>query len=144
MLISTFYRLAAVLLLLGALGHTFGGMLAQARGGQSGAPAAADAVFAQMKSVHFTWQGADTTWYNFWMGNGLGVSALLLLAIVVLWTLGGLARGERRAALPIAWTAVVSLILVMACGFLFFSPFVGSVFGAVALLAGIGTVLSTA
>lgn len=141
MLITTVYRVAAGLLLLGTVGHTFGGLLGTARGGRSGE--SGDQVLAQMKSVHFMWRGTDSTWYNFWMGNGLGVSALLLLAIVVLWTLGGLGADARRATLPIAWTALVSLILLTVCGFRYFSPVVGGAFGLVALLAGIAVVLST-
>jgi hypothetical protein len=50
------YRAAAVLLALGALGHTFGGMLGTARKGPG---AEADRVFAEMKAVRFNWRGAN-------------------------------------------------------------------------------------
>lgn len=50
----------------------------------------ADEVFAKMKSVNFNWRGGICTWFNFWPGNGLGVSALLIVTITVLFTLGGM------------------------------------------------------
>jgi hypothetical protein len=135
------YRISAYLLMLGFLGHTLGGMLGTSRRApEPGVPA--DEVFHAMKSVHFTWQGADHTWYASWMGNGLSVSALLLLAIVILWVLGGLDASQRQAFAPIAWATVGSLALLAVLGFAYFSPFVGMVFGLVALLAGIATVRS--
>lgn len=135
------YGIGAYLLILGALGHTFGGMLGTARhGGQSGEPA--DVVFSNMKSVHFNWRGTDSTWYGFWLGNGLGVSALLLLAIVVLWTLGGLAPHQLRAVMPISWAAFISLALLSVLGFKYFATAPGVLFGLVAALTAIATVLA--
>jgi hypothetical protein len=90
-----------------------------------------------MKAVHYRWQGADCTWYASWMGNGLGVSALLVLAITVLWVLGGLDRAQQPALLPVAWAAFVSLALVGVIGFRYFTPFIGIAFSLVALLAGV-------
>jgi hypothetical protein len=104
---------------------------------------AADGVLAAMKAVHFRWQGADVTWFDFAMGNGLGVSALLLLAIVVLWVLGGAAPEDRRALRPIAWAVFVSFVLVGALGFVYFAPGVGAAFSTIALLSGIGAVRFT-
>jgi len=88
------YRICAGLLLLATLGHTLGGMLGTARTGPR-AGAEADRVFRDMQFVHFTWQGADTTWFKFWLGNGLCVSALFLPAIVAADRVGD--TGRHRA-----------------------------------------------
>jgi hypothetical protein len=135
------YRISACLLALGALGHTLGGMLGTARRGPQAGPEA-DEVMARMKAVRFTWRGADSTWYAWWMGNGLGVSALLVLPIVVLWCLGG-DGAARRIPLPIAWSAFASVALLSGFGFKYFGKRIGSVFGLIAVLTGIAAALST-
>jgi hypothetical protein len=135
----TLQRISACLLVIATLGHTFGGMLGTARRGSQAGPEA-DAVFTSMKATHFKWQGADCTWFNFWMGNGLGVSALLVLAVVVLWVLGGLAPGERAAMRPVAWAVFGSLALLAIFGFRYFTPMIGAVFGVIAMLTGIAAV----
>ena len=125
------YRISAGLLALGCLGHTLGGMLRTSRRGPQAGPQA-DEVLAAMKSVHFNWRGADSTWYAFWMGNGLGVSALLLIAT------------HQQVTLPIAWATFVSLASLAALGFKYFPARIGAVFAVIALLTGIGAALSTA
>ncbi len=130
------YRISAALLLLATLGHTFGGMLGTARRGPR-AGADADRVFGEMKSVHFQWQGADTTWFKFWLGNGLCVSALFLPAIVALWVLGGLDATVRQATLPIAVATLVGIALTSLLGFKYFGPRAGIGFGVITILIGI-------
>lgn len=133
------HRIAALLLAFGLTGHTLGGMLGTARRGP-GAGAEADAVFASMRSVHFRWRNADCTWYAFWMGNGLGVSALLVLGVAVLWFLGGAAEAQREALLPLAWAAFVSLSLLAVVCARYFPAVIASLFGAIALLSGAAAV----
>src|SRR6266571_1032015 len=133
------YRISAALLLLATLGHTFGGMLGTARRGPR-AGADADRVFGEMKSVLFQWQGADTTWFKFWLGNGLCVSALFLPAIVALWVLGGLGgldQTVRQATLPIAVGTLVGIALTSLLGFKYFGPRAGVGFGVITILIGI-------
>jgi len=130
------YRICAGLLLLAAVGHTLGGMLGTARRGPKAGPEA-EHVFSLMKSVHFKWQGADTTWFRFWLGNGLCVSAAFLVPIVVLWVLGGLDATQRHVALPIAWATFVSVALTSLLGFRYFGPRAGVGFGVIAILTGV-------
>ncbi len=130
------YRISAALLFLATIGHTFGGMLGTAKYGPR-AGAEADRVFREMQFVHFTWQGADTTWFRFWLGNGLCVSAAFLVPIVVLWVLGGLDATQRHVALPIAGATFVSLALTSLLGFRYFGPRAGVGFGVIAILAGV-------
>src|SRR5207247_7056498 len=133
------YHICAGLLLLATLGHTLGGMLGTARTGPR-AGAEADRVFRDMQFVHFTWQGADTTWFKFWLGNGLCVSALFLPAIVALWVLGGLDPTVRQATLPIAVGTLVGSALTSLLGVKYFVPRagggggVGGVSGGVAIV----------
>lgn len=136
------YRVAAGLLFLGTLAHTLGGMLKMSSKGPGAGPEA-DQVLSSMKSVHFNWRGTNSSWYKFWMGNGLGVSALLLLAIANLWVLGGLDPAGIRPLLALAWVTFVSLALLSILGFEYFSPIIGSIFGLIALLTGIAATLST-
>ena len=130
------YRICAGLLLLAAVGHTLGGMLGTARRGPKAGPEA-EHVFSLMKSVHFKWQGADSTWFDFWLGNGLCVSAFMVTTIVALWVLGGLDSTQRTALLPLAWGAFASLALTALLGFKYFGPRAGVVFGLIAILTGI-------
>jgi len=134
------YRICAGLLLLATIGHTFGGMLGTARRGPNAGPEA-DLVFATMKSVRFKWQGADTTWFAFWLGNGLCVSAAMLVPIVVLWVLGGLDAMQRHATLPIAWAVGGSMALTSLLGFKYFGARPGVGFGVIAILTVIATVM---
>ena len=99
------FRLATYLLLFFCLGHTAGGMLSQKSLGP-----ASDAVFAQMKSVHFDFNGADCTWYGFWFGFGLCASVFLLLSAAVSWTLDRVPSSDWPATRPIA----IALILAQA------------------------------
>jgi hypothetical protein len=134
------YRSAAVLLALGTLGHTLGGMFGIARKGPQGG-AEADRVFADMKAVRFDWRGASCTWFGFWMGNGLGVSALLLPVVVALWTLGGTPAGAAGPLLTIAWSVTAALALLAVIGVKYFAVRVGAVFGLVAALSAAGALL---
>lgn len=134
------FRISAALLLLATLGHTFGGMLGTARRGAQAGPEA-DRVFAEMKSVRFKWQGAETTWFGFWLGNGLVVSAAFVVPIVALWVLGGLDATQRHFALPIAWAVSVSLALTSLLGFKYFGPRAGIGFGIIAILTGLAIIL---
>lgn len=136
------YRIAAALLTLGFLGHTLGGMFGTARKGPGAGPEA-DQVLASMKAVRFKWRGADCTWYGFWMGNGLGVSALIILAIAVLWVLGGAGSSDIQTLRPIAWAAFASLALLAALGFVYFPKRIGLVFALIALLTGVANILTS-
>jgi hypothetical protein len=97
------YRLATYLLLVFCLGHTAGGML-----GQKSMGAAADSVFAAMKSVHFQFNGADVTWYGMWFAFGLTASIFLLLSAVTAWQLDQVPAQAWPAVRPIAWALVVA------------------------------------
>lgn len=97
------FRIATYLLLLFCAGHTAGGMLAQESLGAS-----ADAVFEQMKTVRFVFNGASCTWYGFWFGFGITASVFLLLSAVIAWQLDKVPAASWPAVSFIAWALVVS------------------------------------
>ncbi len=135
------YRICAGLLLLATIGHTLGGMLGTARRGPMAGPEA-DRVFDAMKSVHFRWQGAETTWFKFWLGNGLCVSALFVPTIVALWVLGGLRTAELQSLRLIAWAVFAGIGLVALLGFKYFGPRAGVGFSVIAILTAIAIILT--
>jgi hypothetical protein len=137
------YRICAGLLLLATLGHTFGGMLGTARRGPRAGPEA-ERVFADMKSVRFTWQGTGTTWYGFWLGLGLCTTAAWIVPIVVLWVIGGLDALilQTTPIRVIAWSICASMALTSWLGFKYFGPRPGVGFGLVAVLTAIANVLA--
>lgn len=102
----TSFRIAAVLALLFCAGHTAGGMLSRRSLGP-----ASDAVFAAMQSTHFIFNGADCTWYGFWLGFGLTVSVFLLLVAGTALTLDRVTPGAWPQVRPLAY----GLIVAMAC-----------------------------
>ena len=98
------FRIAAYLTLLFCAAHTAGGMLAQKSLGP-----ASDAVFAAMKSTHFDFNGADCTWYGFWFGFGLTVSAFLVLVAVTALVLDRVTPDAWPQVQPIAWTLIIAM-----------------------------------
>jgi hypothetical protein len=97
------YRIATYLLVLFFAGHTAGGML-----GQKSLGPASDAVFATMKSVHFTFNGADSTWYGFWFGFGMMASVFLAFSALIAWQLDKVPASSWPAVTLIAWALVVA------------------------------------
>src|SRR6201987_4243945 len=80
---STFYRIAAVLLLLFAVGHTLGFRQSDPKWG-------VDTLIGAMRSTHFDAQGFSRSYWDFFVGAGLFVGVFLLFAAILAWQLGGL------------------------------------------------------
>jgi len=107
---SLLYRIASVLLLLFAIGHTLGFRQTNPEWGVG-------PLIASMRSIHFDAQGFSRTYWDFFSAFGLFFSVFLLFASVLAWQLGGLpaeifARMRRTAwALAICFAAVTALSL---------------------------------
>jgi hypothetical protein len=130
------FRVASVLLAIFCLMHTAGGMLAQKSLGPE-----SDAVFAAMKRVHFSFNGADSSWYGFWFGFGLTASVFLLLSAVIAWQLDHVPAAEWRHVSAIAWSLCASHVVhtVLAWKYFFAGP---GVFGIViSVLIAVGAVM---
>src|SRR6185436_4729110 len=80
---SMIYRIAAVLLLLFAVGHTLGFRQSDPQWG-------IDALLGSMRSIHFDVQGFNRTYWDLFVAAGLSVGVVYLFAAVLAWQLGGL------------------------------------------------------
>jgi len=125
------YRIAAVLLLLFAAGHTFGFR-------QNNPEWGVGAVIGSMQSVHFDAQGFNRTYWDIFSTFGLVFSVFLLFAAVLAWLLGGLPAEtlppfERYTA----WALAISFAAVTALTwrYAFTTPIVFSTLITVCLIA---------
>jgi hypothetical protein len=118
---SMFYRIASVLLLLFAAGHTFGFR-------QNIPEWGADAVLGLMRSVNFDAQGFTRTYWDFFSAFGLFFSVFLLFAAVLAWLLGGFPAETLARVRSIAWALAISFVAVTAlsCRYAFTTPIVFS------------------
>ena len=71
------------MLLLFAVGHTLGFRNVDPSWG-------IDSMIQSMKTVHFQANGSERTYWDFFVGFGLFVSVLMVLAAAFAWELGGL------------------------------------------------------
>jgi hypothetical protein len=92
-----FYRIAAILFLLFAAGHTVGFLTFR--------PTTADAlaVLDGMKGVRFDFGGTSDTWNGFYTGFGLFASAYLLFSVFLAWRLSYATGAEAAITRTIAW-----------------------------------------
>src|SRR5947208_17104969 len=75
---SVFYRIAAVLLLLFAVGHTLGFRQSDPQWG-------VDVLLASMRSTHFDVQGFNRTYWDLFVAAGFSVGVFYLFAAVLAW-----------------------------------------------------------
>src|SRR5262249_23714490 len=83
---SLFYRIAAVLLVLFAIGHTFGFR-------QSDPTWGVDTLLASMRSTHFDVQGFTRTYWDLFEAAGFSVGLFYLFTAVLAWQFGTLSAG---------------------------------------------------
>lgn len=87
-------RIASVISLLFALGHTLGGL-------KQWSPMGENDVLKAMTSVHFDVMGTSRSYLDFYMGFGWSLSIALLLQSVLLWQVASLARADAIRVRPI-------------------------------------------
>jgi len=127
---SLFYRVAAVLLLLFAVGHTLGFRQTDPTWG-------VDTLVGSMRSIHFDIQGFTRSYWDLFVAAGFSVGVLYLFAAVLAWQLGGL-PAETLAAMRITvWALALcfAAITVVSWTYLFMFPFVFSIVITVCLTA---------
>ena len=127
---SIFYRVAAVLLLLFAAGHTLGFRQSDPKWG-------VDALLGSMRSIHFDVQGFNRTYWDLFVAAGLSVGVLYLFAAILAWQLGSLPAETLARMRGIAWAFALcfAAITVVSWTYLFIVPIVFSVVITVCLLA---------
>jgi hypothetical protein len=104
---SLLYRIAAVLLLLFAIGHTLGFR-------QNNPEWGAASVIDSMRSIHFDAQGFSRTYWDFFSAFGLFFSVFLLFAAVLAWQLSRLPAEILAPMRGIAWTLAICFAAVTA------------------------------
>jgi len=116
------FRVAAILLLLFACGHTFGFL--------SFKPASPEGLAAleAMNNVAFDFEGNSRTYGGFYVGFGLTVSAYLLFCAFLAWHLGRFAAAQPGSVAPVAWALVVvqAVSLALCIKYFFIIPVVFS------------------
>jgi hypothetical protein len=131
---SLLLRIASVLTLLFAIGHTMGGL-------DSWSPQGETAVLNEMKSFHFDIFGVSRTYWDFYIGFGLFNSVGLLLQAVVLWQLAGIAKQDASRIRPLLGSFITASLAfaILAWKFIFAIPVAFSVAIAVCLIVALLT-----
>lgn len=112
MSVTLLYRIASVLLILFAAGHTIGFLKFK--------PPTAEglAVHDAMNNVHFQVRGKGYSYGGFYVGFGLFNSVYLLFSALLAWHLGSLAARNPQAIGVMGWglclVMVASLVLCWA------------------------------
>ena len=128
---SLFYRIAFVLLILFAVGHTLGFRRVDPRWG-------VDSLIQQLRSTHFDAQGFNRSYWDFFTGFGFFVTILLLFAAIVSWQLGSLPKESLSTMSLITWGLAICFIVVafLSYQYFFMVPVVFSGAIAVCLILG--------
>jgi len=112
---TRFYRIAAVILLLFAILHTFGFLKFK--------PPSAEglAVRDGMDHVFFEIGGAKYSYGNFYRGFGLFITAYLAFSAYLAWHLGTLANSHPGAIGALGWMFVLVQVASLVLGCVYFS-----------------------
>ena len=102
---STLYRIAAVLLLLFAIGHTVGFREPDPHWG-------VDALIGAMRSIHFDVLGSTRTYWDFFVAAGFTVGVLYLFAAILAWQLGGLPSETLARMRVMLWAFALSFAVI--------------------------------
>ena len=119
---SIFYRVAAVFLLVFAIGHTLGFRQSDPQWG-------VDALLGSMRSIHFDVQGFNRTYWDLFVAAGFSVGVFYLFAAILAWQLGGLPVETLARMRVIAWAFALcfAAITVVSWRYLFILPIVFSI-----------------
>ncbi|MGA2347176.1 MAG: hypothetical protein ABSF93_14275 [Candidatus Sulfotelmatobacter sp.] len=127
---SLFYRVAAVLLLFFAVGHTLGFRQSDPQWG-------VDALLGSMRSIHFEVQGFTRTYWEIFEAAGFSVGVFYVFAAILAWQLGGLPAATLALMRGTAWAFALcfAAITVVSWKYLFLLPIVFSIVIALCLTA---------
>src|SRR5258708_3446608 len=119
---SIFYRIAAVLLLVFAAGHTLGFRQSDPKWG-------VDTLLGSMRSIHFDVQGFNRTYWDLFVAAGFSVGVLYLFAAILAWQLGGLPAATFALICGIVWAFALcfAVITVVSWRYLFVIPIAFSI-----------------
>lgn len=101
-------RIASMISLLFAIGHSLGGL-------QKWSPTADNAVLKAMTDVHFRTMGVSRSYLDLYLGLGWTISVFMLLQTILLWQMASLAGTNaaqvRPMIVPFALAALATGIL---------------------------------
>jgi len=109
------FRIAAVILVLFAAGHTFGFLHFQAP------TAEGRAVFQAMRNVSFRVGNEEFSYGKFYEGFGLNATLWMLFGAFSCWQYGGLVARAPRAVAVMGWAFVVLQIISFVLSVIYFS-----------------------
>jgi hypothetical protein len=113
MRVSLLYRVASVLLVLFAIGHTLGFQRTDPRWG-------ADSVVGSMRTTRFNVDGFSRTYWDFFTGFGLFVTAFLVFAAILAWQLGGLTKDQLMLLSVVSWTFAICFVGITVLSWMYF------------------------
>jgi hypothetical protein len=127
---SVFYRSAAVLLLLFAVGHTLGFRQSDPQWG-------VDPLLGSMRSIHFDVQGFNRSYWDLFEAAGFSVGVFYLFAAILAWQLGGLPASTLALMRGTVWAFALcfAAITVVSWSYLFLLPIAFSILITVCLTA---------
>jgi len=127
---SVFYRIAFVLLVLFAVGHTLGFR-------QSDPSWGVDALLGSMRSIHFQVQGFSRSYWDLFVAAGFSVGVFYFFAAILAWQLGGLPAQTLAQMRVTVWAfaACFAAITLVSWRYLFILPVVFSMVITVCLIA---------
>ena len=115
--VTLWVRIAAALAALFAAAHTAGMPRAATK------DVLAQGVVAAMRSVHFQAAGLTRSYWDFYQGFGLAVSAFLAMEAVLLWQLAGIAStGGRYRGMAVTHAAGFGLLALISLRYVFAVP----------------------
>jgi hypothetical protein len=104
---ATFLRIASVLTMIHSILHTIGGVFGKPT------PGPAEVAVGAMKANHFILLGSPRTYWDFYLGLGLGITIFLTAEAIVFWLLASL--------VPTAGARLRPILGVFALGYLAFA-----------------------
>jgi hypothetical protein len=108
-------RIASVISLVFAAGHTLGGL-------QKWSPMGENEVLKAMTAVRFDTMGANRSYLDFFMGFGWSISVLMLLETVLLWQLASLASSDPARVRPMIAAFTLATLATGAIAWHFIFP----------------------
>jgi hypothetical protein len=116
---SLFLRIASIITLLLAGGHTSGGLSFWSPPGETD-------VLRAMRSFHFDAAGVSRTYLDFYLGFGFLIGVCLLAQALVLWQLASLAKADPLRIRPLIGSFLLASVVCafLAWKFIFIVPVV--------------------
>jgi hypothetical protein len=125
---TTLYRIAAVVFVLFAAGHTVGFLSLKPPTPE------ASAVWYGMNHVRFAVDGSSFSYGEFYRGFGLSCTVSMLFSALLAWELGRMARTYPKAVGSIGWALCLVQVAGLVLAVLYFSVAPAAFSGVAALL----------